>query len=129
LVNKLAKCSLPEVYIPKNIRIKKVGITMTDMNFCQFLEVFFFGNQSSNLKIRQKKVKKLITKTGITKMDFKSLFLDLNTSKNRELKIAKNDGKSPYQAKAILDRIDVTKRMRKTRVLFLSGVLKRRSKE
>ena len=71
---------------------------------------------------------KFTTKTGMTKIDFKSRFFDLNANKNAEVKTARNDTKSPYQAKAMLDKTVVTKRMRKVWVLFLSGVLKSVSK-
>ena len=67
---------------------------------------------------------KFTTKTGMTKIDFKLRFFVLNANKNAEVKTARNETKSPYQAKAMLDKTVVTKRMRKVLVLFRSGVLK-----
>lgn len=100
-----------------------------EISFCKLPEVFLFGNHSSKLKNRQIKVRKLVAKTGITKRDFKFLFFALNANKNTDVKTARNEGKSPYQAKATLDKIEVTKRIKKIRVRFLSGVLKTKSKE
>jgi hypothetical protein len=70
------------------------------------------------------KVIKLIAKTGITKIDFKSLFLDLKPRIKSEVKTAKKETKSPYQAKAKLLRILITKSAKKALVLWLSSVLK-----
>lgn len=99
------------------------------MNFCKLPEVFLFGSQSSKSKNRHKKVKKLTTKTGNVKIAFKFLFFDFNAKKRTEAKMARKETKSQYQANAILDKMEVTKRVRKVRVRFLSGVLKSRSKE
>lgn len=109
--------------------MKNAGITTIEIIFCTLPEVFFFGNQSSKLKNLQIKVKKLIAKTGRVKMDFKFLLFDLNASKRTEVKTARNDEKSPYHAKATLDKMEVTKIIKKVWVLFLSGVLKSKSKE
>ena len=70
------------------------------------------------------KVIKLIAKTGITKSVLSSLFFEVKPSKKSDVKIAKKETKSPYQAKAKLLRILITKSAKKALVLWLSSVLK-----
>ena len=108
--------------------MKNVGITKIEMIFCKEPEVFLLGNQLSNLKNLWKKEIPLKKKSGSIKRDFKSLFLDFKANKSTEVRIAQNEIKSPYQAKATLEKIEVAKRIRKVFVLFSSGVLKSKSK-
>jgi hypothetical protein len=54
---------------------------------------------------------------------FMVLFFDLYDNRSSELTTARKDGKSPYHAKAMLERILVPNRRYKVLVLFFSAVL------
>ena len=45
----------------------------------------------------------------MTRMDLSSLFLEVKPNKKSEVKMAKKEAKSPYQAKAILLKMLVAK--------------------
>jgi len=68
-------------------------------------------------------VKKLVTNTGMIKIDFNSLDFDFKPNKSTEAAKAKNDDKSPNQANAKLDNTDAINNMKKTLVLLDFGVL------
>jgi hypothetical protein len=68
-------------------------------------------------------VKKLITNTGTRKRLFILLFLDRKESSKSETTNARNELKSAYHAKAILDKIPAAKSRKKVLLRFLSGVL------
>ena len=98
------------------------------MIFCEVPEKDFIGIQSSNLKNRHKNVKKFVIKTGMMKMDFRLFDLDFKSNKKSELNTAKNEAKSPNQANAKAENIDVENKTKNDFVFNFSGVAKKVSK-
>ncbi|WP_123920675.1 hypothetical protein [Chryseobacterium balustinum] len=68
-------------------------------------------------------MKQLTIKTGISNRTFRRLFFDRKESSKSETTNARNELKSPNQAKAILDRILVAKSRKTVLLRFLSEVL------